>query len=253
MPSIRQAGAPPGGEVVGRRLRSARRLRGLSQKELAEKIGTSQNQVSTIERERSGTSLRTAAATARALNVSIDYLVGWAADPTPPTELKAGLGEALARLADLDADAGAGPGGRFNPADGDFVAVDEIIASPGSGGNVIDERIIGRVKFPGDWLKARGLEARLCRVIRVRGESMEPTLPDGAAVLVDLDGREPRDRGIFLVRIGDELPARRFSRDPRGGWLLKSDNPDKRAWPTLAWPDGARIVGEVRWMGRSFG
>ena len=253
MGSICQAGSPRPGGVVGKRLRTTRRRRGLSQKQLAEKIGTSQNQVSTLEREGSGTSLRTAAAAARALNVSIDYLVGWADDPTPPMELKTRLAEAVARLADMDPDAGADPGGGVNPDGEDFVAVDEIIASPGTGGNVVDERIIGRVKFPGHWLKARGLDARLCRVVRIRGESMEPTLPDGAAVLVDLDGREPRDRGIFLLRIGDGLPARRLSRDAGGGWALKSDNPDKRAWRTVPWPDGARIVGEIRWMGRSFG
>jgi hypothetical protein len=31
------------------------------------------------------------------------------------------------------------------------------------------------------------------------------------------------------------------------GWLVASDNPDKKTWPTQPWPDGADPVGEVRW------
>lgn len=35
-------------------------------------------------------------------------------------------------------------------------------------------------------------------------------------------------------------------------WLLVSDHPDKRAWPSLPWPDEATVIGEVRWLRRSF-
>ena len=70
--------------------------------------------------------------------------------------------------------------------------------------------------------------------------------------VVNRDSQEPRDRGIFVVQIDDELVVRRLTRHPEGAWLVKSDSPDKRAWPTRPWPDDARIVGEVRWMGRSF-
>ena len=184
--------------------------------------------------------------------MSLDYLVGWADDPTPPMELKVRLAESLARLADLDPGPNLDPETGLDPADEDFIAVNEIICSPGTGETVIDERIISRTKFPRNWLNAHGLDARLCRIIRMYGESMEPTLPDSAAMLVDMDSREPRDRRIFVVRVEEELLVRRLSRHPQGAWLLKADNPDKRVWPTRPRPDDARIVGEVRWMGRSF-
>ena len=50
--------------------------------------------------------------------------------------------------------------------------------------------------------------------------------------VVNRDSQEPRDRGIFVVQIDDELVVRRLTRHPEGAWLVKSDNPDKRAWPT---------------------
>ena len=52
------------------------------------------------------------------------------------------------------------------------------------------------------------------------------------------------NRSTFIVK--------RVIHDPEAGWLVKSDNPNKQAWPTRPWPEQARIVGEVRWMGWSF-
>ena len=91
-----------------------------------------------------------------------------------------------------------------------------------------------------------------CRIIRVVGESMEPTLPDGSAILIHVGSTERRDSKIFVVQIGDELIVKRLLNDPKAGWLLFSDNPDKTAWPTRPWPDDAAIVGEVKWLGRTF-
>ena len=81
---------------------------------------------------------------------------------------------------------------------------------------------------------------------------MEPTVPDGCSILIDTASTELRDGKIFLIHIAEELLVRRAINDPEAGWLLLSDNPDKRAWPTRPWPEGAQIVGRVRWTGRSF-
>lgn len=243
---------PRSARCVGERLRNARRLRRLSQAQLGKQIGASQSQISTIEKEQSGTSLRTATAAAHALNVSVDYLVGYADDPRPATELKRHLETALARLADVDPDPGVLEDPYIGATDEDFIAVDEVLAAPGTGEDLIDERVVSRRKFGRTWLKTRRLDAHRCRVIRVYGESMAPTIPDGAAMLVDLDTRELRDRGIFVVRLDDDLLVRRLIQHPQGAWLMQSDNPDKRAWPTRPWPGDGRIVGDVRWMSRSF-
>ena len=55
-----------------------------------------------------------------------------------------------------------------------------------------------------------------------------------------------------MVRIEDEIVVTRLIRDPDAGWLLQSDNRNKQAWPTRPWPDDAQIVGQVKWLGRTF-
>ena len=76
---------------------------------------------------------------------------------------------------------------------------------------------------------------------------MEPTLVDGCSILVNHAIRRRREGGIYVVRTGDGLIVKRDGKDSDGSRLLVSDNPDKRAWPTLPWPDDAAVLGEVRW------
>ena len=207
--------------------------------------------ISQVENERAGTSIRMTMAAAQALNVSMDYLVGWVDDPRPTRDLLTNLRTKAAVLADMGLR-------EYDPEDfleldsDDFVGVNEITASAGTGAEVISEQITDRVKFRRTWMRKHGMKAYLCRLIKVIGESMEPTLPDGASILVDMGQQEPRDGRIFVIRIEDEIVVKRLIHDPEAGWLLQSDNRNKRAWPTVPWPDEARIVGEVKWLGRSF-
>ena len=83
------------------------------------------------------------------------------------------------------------------------------------------------------------------------GEAMEPTIPDGSSILVDTASTDRRDGCIAVLRIGDRQVVKRLLDDADVGWLLSSDNPDKAAWPTEPWPDGATVIGEVKWLGRT--
>ena len=107
------------------------------------------------------------------------------------------------------------------------------------------------VGFPGTWLRREGLEPHRCEIISVAGESMEPTLPDECSILVDRASRDLEDGRVFVISTGDGLIAGRAVRQKSGNWLLESDNPDKKKWPTMAWPADAGIVGEVRWVWHS--
>ena len=95
------------------------------------------------------------------------------------------------------------------------------------------------------------LKASQGRIAKVIGESMEPTLPDGALSLVNMGERNPRDGRIFVVRIEDESVVKRVIQNSTAGWLLQSDNRNKQAWPTRPWPADAQIVGMVRWVART--
>ena len=80
-----------------------------------------------------------------------------------------------------------------------------------------------QAKFPRQWLSDHGPRARSRRVIRVKGESTEPTLPNGCLVLVDLASDERKQHGIFAIRTGDELIVKRLALDQKLGWLPESD------------------------------
>ena len=114
------------------------------------------------------------------------------------------------------------------------------------------ERITGRVKFRREWLARHGLPAAECRLIRVLGESMEPTLVDGCSILVNQANRRRRAGRIYVVRTEDGLVVKRAGKDRADTWLLVSDNPNKQAWPTVPWPDDAPVIGEVKWAARTF-
>ena len=97
-----------------------------------------------------------------------------------------------------------------------------------------------------------GLVASQCKVIGVKGESMEPTLTDGCSILIDRNRRSRRVGRIFVVRTDDGLIVKRAGKSRAGNWQLVSDNPDKQEWPTLRWRDDADIIGEVKWAARTF-
>ena len=99
------------------------------------------------------------------------------------------------------------------------------------------------------WLDRHRLDATQCAIVRVRGESMEPTLNDGSTILINCAQQRRRSERLFAVRTDDGLVVRRLRKDPGGGWLLVSDHPD---WEPRPWPASAGIVGQVRWATRTF-
>ena len=130
------------------------------------------------------------------------------------------------------------------------VEVVEFSAAAGGGAEAAEERTVGALAFRRDWLESQGLDPTRCVVIGVRGASMEPTLPDGARILVNRNGRRRRAGRLYVLRTGDGLIVKRAARDTRG-WLLLSDNPSPDYAPAR-WPDDAETIGEVRWMARAF-
>ena len=113
-----------------------------------------------VEHDQTGTSIRTALAAAQALNVSMDYLVGFVNDPTPTRELVLNLRAHAALLVDLGITQKADEE-HLNVDSDDFVGVNEIVASAGTGAEVINERITDRVKFRRPWMRRHGMQ-RTC-------------------------------------------------------------------------------------------
>ena len=129
-----------------------------------------------------------------------------------------------------------------------YVEVRQLSAAAGGGATDLDETVAGYVPFPRQWLDRHGLVANYCSVIGVMGESMEPTLPEGATILIDRSRSRPTDSRIYVVRSPDGLVVKRAAKDPGGGWWLTSDHPN---WKPVQWPSQAQVIGEVRWVGKS--
>ena len=86
-------------------------------------------------------------------------------------------------------------------------------------------------------------------MIRVEGDSMEPTLSDGDEILVDRDRRDVSGRGgVFVIRLDGVLMVKRL-RKAVGAVEVISDNP---AYPVRRCkPEVLDVVGRVAWLSRA--
>ena len=128
-----------------------------------------------------------------------------------------------------------------------WVEVRGLAAAAGGGAAVLGEEVEGYLAFRREWLANHGIDPTQCVVIDVTGDSMEPTLPEGSAILVDRAQRRRRAGRIYVIRSEDDLLVKRALQQ-RQGWVMASDN---LAHDPVRWPVGAEIIGEVRWVARS--
>ncbi len=129
------------------------------------------------------------------------------------------------------------------------VPVLDTAASAGPGAVGEDRLSAAGIGFSESWLRQLrpgGGKAGLS-VIRVKGDSMLPTLSDGDEILVD--ERDARDRlrdGVYVLRVDGALMVKRLVREG-DGFVVRSDN--RQAGPVdLA--GGVEVIGRVLWAGR---
>ena len=126
------------------------------------------------------------------------------------------------------------------------MTVIELEVAAGEGTPELREELKGRDWFWRGWLEQRGLNAQDCIVIGCKGQSMEPTLPDGYSILVDRSSVEWEPPRIMLLRTGEGLGVKRAAEGKADARIMRSDNP---ACPDVPLPEGADIIGRVRWVG----
>lgn len=111
------------------------------------------------------------------------------------------------------------------------------------------EEIDNSHSFRREYMERRGLNPNRCKLFTVKGESMLPTLTDGALVLVNLADREVVSGLVYALIVGDGLRVKRLFRRPDGVIEMRSDNPMQHMYPPEPIYDGnAAVIGRVVWQ-----
>lgn len=224
------------GMSFGERVRRRRIELGLSQARLAKAIGAAHaSTVGSIERS-AGRS-RFAYKLARALGVTEEWLeTGMPSHRPKPAE-------ALPKNIEFETP----------PLEGFFlVPAYNVALSAGTGiANWTTEEKRPEISFSYEFFRRRGLTPHACRLMSVRGRSMEPKFFDGDQIMIDSAQTELRDHKIYAVCFGDEYYLKIVTRHPNGGITLRSSNSE---FPPIELSrdelDTVQIMGRVVWPER---
>ncbi len=145
--------------------------------------------------------------------------------------------------------------GRVNespPSDKIDIPILDVEVSAGHGAENGHENTLGTLAFQSQYLASRGLVARDLRVVYAKGDSMEPEIQDGAAMLVNTADARLDEGCIYVISLNDHLFAKRVRRSFDGGVGLISAN--QLMYPAMeVKPEQLqemRVLGRVVWSGR---
>ncbi|MBH3417583.1 helix-turn-helix transcriptional regulator [Pseudomonas asiatica] len=256
---------------LSERIRAARQHAGLTQRELAEKIGIAQTAISQLE---SGKTQRSTylLAIASACNVSSF----WLAEGTGPMLPDPAAIGALIKSGDISLDV-APELARYAQDPGVSVALEPIQAwdddtpleddeveipflrevelSAGSGRTVIERSSTAKLRFGKRSLRAHNVQFDQAVCVVVSGNSMEPVLPDGSTVGVNIGQTQIVDGKMYAIKHDGQLRVKILYRVPGGGVRFRSFNQSEHPDETYSADEMAEksieIIGRVFW-GASF-
>ncbi len=131
-----------------------------------------------------------------------------------------------------------------------LVPVLDVAAAAGSGAENGPPQVVGHLPFTEEFLHRAGVAVSTAHLLTAHGESMWPTIRDGALVLVDRVRHRPRHDNIYVLVDGGDVRLKRYVRRADAPYLI-SDNPDKSRYPdealSLADLERIKIEGRVCW------
>lgn len=107
------------------------------------------------------------------------------------------------------------------------------------------------VAYSIEWLSRFGLTADTARYAIAGDNGMAPTIEKGAFLVVDIRPANPR-AGLYTVKVGDELVARRLHRMPdgRSELVASADAAWRFSLPVDAGANGALQLRRIVWVGQ---
>lgn len=128
----------------------------------------------------------------------------------------------------------------------------DVSVSAGHGALVVEEYSKSALTFRRSFLQEIGVTPHSAVIVTVKGRSMEPTIRDGAVLLVSTSAKTVVSGEVYAFRQDGHLYVKRMHRQPDGGLLAVSDNPDREAYPDMAFTaheQDFEIIGRALWMG----
>ena len=233
---------------VKERFKEIRISNKLSQKEFAEKLGTSQGVISDIEHGRKGISRNVLLALGTEFNINATWVLTGEGDMFLPRQISAfktaeqtinSVNEALIKNAE-SIDETITPPQKLNQNDFVVPILDQSL-SAGKGQLLPDDdNPIGYIAVPKE-LKRYGNKLA---AIYVNGDSMEPTLQRGDLVVCDSCGWD--GDGIYALRMDGCGYVKRLARKP-GKLVVISDNPKYETWEEPTESEAVSIIGRVHY------
>lgn len=118
-------------------------------------------------------------------------------------------------------------------------------------------RLESGLAFKKAWLEEMQVNAATLIVLSAPDSAMEPFIYKGDVLLIDLCDTTPRSGLAYALkrRIPDNsISVRRLIRPFTGGWIIRSDNPDRRLFPDEVISDEPdsylpAILGRIVWRG----
>jgi phage repressor protein C with HTH and peptisase S24 domain len=138
-----------------------------------------------------------------------------------------------------------------DPDDVELPFYKEVELAAGQGAATAVEINHRKLKFSKSTLRAAGVQVDNAVCAIVIGNSMEPSIKDGATVGIDTGRRQVKDGRIYAIDHGGMLRIKYLYRAPGGGLLLHSDNsqehPDEVYSPAEV-EEQIKILGWVFWV-----
>lgn len=181
--------------AAGARLKLAVREANWRQEKLAEVAGVSRSTLDAIFRGKSTPRQATLEAICEVIGVDIDDLI----DGTLPSSTYGPPDLSLPLSGDV----------RLGEHEYNLIKRYEVRVSAGSGLIPSTEFAGSGIAFPRSWLLQRGIASDLAGLVRVKGDSMTPTIPDSATVLVQFMP-ELSGAGIYVFRRDGEVFVKRL-------------------------------------------
>lgn len=140
------------------------------------------------------------------------------------------------------------------PLDADTVALPflkEVELAAGAGRTAVERSSNRRLRFGKYSLRKEGIQAEHAVAVTVRGNSMEPVLPDGATVAVNTADTTITDGKTYAIEHAGQLRVKLLYRLPGGGIRIRSINrdehPDEEYSQAQVEEQEIKVIGRVFW------